>query len=162
SLRHAPPYHAARRLLALAGVTDASALTPGQAREALRAYFAAQTTDGPLVIVLDELQHADIASVQVLESALAAARDCPVLLLGRDPLPDTVVGHVQAWFDGFGPDLKRVLRAASLLDEFEDEALIALVGDKHRRDLEGWLQLLVDRGVLERASEAHHVFRFRS
>jgi hypothetical protein len=49
-----------------------------------------------------------------------------------------------------------------LLEQFDVAALVALVGDKHRRELEGWLQLLVDRGALERASDGDQAFRFRS
>jgi class 3 adenylate cyclase len=66
--------------------------------EAAAALLDAATVDGPVVIVLDDLQWADIASLQLLRHLARVAPHAPILLIGtyrdteleRSPLDDTL------------------------------------------------------------------------
>jgi tetratricopeptide (TPR) repeat protein len=66
-------------------------------------------------------------------------------------LPDTVLGMVQARLDGFGPDAKLVLRAASVYGEsFFAAGVRALLDDEHRKDVDRWLDILEEQEVVFR------------
>ena len=70
--------------------------------------------------------------------------------VGEDSdLPDTVLGMVQARFDGFGPDAKLVLRAGSVFGQvFRPAGIKALVDMDRRKDVERWLDILEKREIL--------------
>ena len=64
-------------------------------------------------------------------------------------LPDTVLGMVQARLDGFGPEAKLVLRAASVFGRgFRPAGVAALLDGERRKDIDRWLEILVDQEVL--------------
>jgi hypothetical protein len=64
-------------------------------------------------------------------------------------LPDTVLGIVQARFDGFGPDAKLVLRAGSIFGQvFRAAGVKALVDADRRKDVERWLEILEKQEIL--------------
>jgi len=64
-------------------------------------------------------------------------------------LPDTVLGMVQARLDGFGPDAKLVLRAASVFGQaFRPEGVKALLDGDRRKDVERWLGILEKQEIL--------------
>jgi eukaryotic-like serine/threonine-protein kinase len=64
-------------------------------------------------------------------------------------LPDTVLGMVQARLDSFGPEAKRVLRAASVFGEsFSAAGVKALLDDSGRRDVNHWLDILEAQEVV--------------
>jgi tetratricopeptide (TPR) repeat protein len=78
------------------------------------------------------------------------------------PLPDTVVGMVQARFDAVGAEAKRVLRAAAVFGQsFRPSGVRALVGDADRT-LDQWLDILAQKEVLfsRRAADTRE-FSFR-
>jgi hypothetical protein len=51
------------------------------AAAALIAWIEAQITAGPLLLVLDDVQHADLSSVKVLDDVLERLRDAPLMVL---------------------------------------------------------------------------------
>jgi hypothetical protein len=74
---------------------------------------------------------------------------------GVNALPDTVLAVIQARLASLGPELTRVLRAASVFgDTFWQEGLAALlgVGGESRR-LAMWLTTLAERELVERRRE---------
>jgi tetratricopeptide (TPR) repeat protein len=78
------------------------------------------------------------------------------------PLPDSVLGMVQARFDAIGPEAKRVLRAAAVFGQsFRPSGVRALVGDQDR-SLDQWLDILAGKEVLfaRRAADTRE-FSFR-
>ncbi len=86
-----------------------------------------------------------------------------------DALPDSILGMLQARFDGLGEEAKRVLRAASVFGEvFWAEGIEALVGAEGRGDAfsaRDWLDELTERELISirRASRfpQRHEYRFR-
>jgi tetratricopeptide (TPR) repeat protein len=78
-------------------------------------------------------------------------------------LPDTVLGMVQARLDGFGPDAKLVLRAASVFGEsFRTAGVAALLDEDGRRDLDRWLDILeAQEVVFRRRSGERRDYAFR-
>jgi len=64
-------------------------------------------------------------------------------------LPETVLGMVQARFDGFGPDAKLVLRAGSVFGQvFRPAWAKALVDGNVRKDVDRWLDILEKQEIL--------------
>jgi len=64
-------------------------------------------------------------------------------------LPDTVLGMVQARFDGFGPDAKLVLRAGSVFGQvFRPAGVKALLDGNVRKDVDRWLDILEKQELL--------------
>ena len=64
-------------------------------------------------------------------------------------LPDTVLGMVQARFDGFGPDAKLVLRAGSIFGQvFRPAGVKALLDGNVRKDVDRWLDILEKQEIL--------------
>ena len=64
-------------------------------------------------------------------------------------LPDTVLGMVQARFDGFGPDAKLVLRAGSVFGQvFRPAGVKALLDGNVRKDVDRWLDILERQEIL--------------
>jgi eukaryotic-like serine/threonine-protein kinase len=78
------------------------------------------------------------------------------------PLPDTVIGMVQARFDALGSDAKRVLRAGAVFGHvFRASGVRALVGDDDR-SLHQWLDILAKKEVIfprQAADTGEFVFR---
>ena len=63
---------------------------------------------------------------------------------------------VEGRLDGVEPDVRRVLRAASLFGEksFSIDALIALLGESARKGIAEWLEVLVMRDFVDREVKA--------
>lgn len=76
-------------------------------------------------------------------------------------LPDTVLGMVQARFDALGPELSRVLRAASVFGSvFPRDGVAALLGrDERSRSVGDWLERLTRAEVLEPREGGLYAFR---
>ena len=71
-------------------------------------------------------------------------------------VPDVVHAVVEGRLDGVEPDVRRVLRAASLFGEksFSVDALIALLGESARKGIAEWLEVLVMRDFVDREVKA--------
>jgi len=85
---------------------------------------------------------------------------------GMIGVPDAVHAVVEGRFEGVEPDVRRVLRAASLFGEktFSADGLISLLGESARKGIAEWLEVLVMRDFVERtvaAGEASYRFRER-
>jgi hypothetical protein len=85
---------------------------------------------------------------------------------GAMSVPDVVYAIAEGRLEGVEPDVRRVLRAASLFGEkpFTVESLIALLGESSRKGIAEWLEVLVMRGFIEfelKAGEANYRFRER-
>jgi serine/threonine protein kinase len=85
---------------------------------------------------------------------------------GAIAVPDVVHAMVEGRLEGVEPDVRRVLRAASLFGEklFNADALIALLGESSRKGIAEWLEVLVMRDFIERevkVGEASYRFRER-
>ncbi len=92
------------------------------------------------------------------ELARAAARG--------EPLPRTVIASVQVRLDALEPPARLVLRAASVIGRrFPRAAIEALVGTRGGVDVSGWLDALVQVGMIDRVPSGglvdreEHVFR---
>jgi hypothetical protein len=95
-----------------------------------------------------------------LEEMAVAARP------GTMSVPDVVFAMAEGRLEGVEPDVRRVLRAASLFGEkpFTVESLIALLGESSRKGIAEWLEVLVMRGLIEfelKAGEANYRFHER-
>jgi len=95
-----------------------------------------------------------------LEELVASTRD------GTLDVSETVYAIVEGRLDGLEPDVRRVLRAASLYGEklFGVESLIAVLGEPSRKSIGEWMEVLVMRALIERdirLGEASHHFRER-
>ena len=93
-----------------------------------------------------------------LEEMALAARP------GAVSVPDVVYAIAEGRLEGIEPDVRRVLRAASLFGEkpFTVESLIALLGESSRKGIAEWLEVLVMRGFVEfelKVGEANYRFR---
>jgi serine/threonine protein kinase len=85
---------------------------------------------------------------------------------GMIGVPEVVHAIVEGRLEGVEPDVRRVLRAASLFGEkpFNAAALIALLGESARKGIAEWLEVLVMRDFIERdvkVGEASYRFRDR-
>jgi serine/threonine protein kinase len=83
---------------------------------------------------------------------------------GTLAVPDVVHAVVEGRLEGVEPDVRRVLRAASLFGEktFDADALIALLGESARKGIAEWLEVLVMRDFIERQVAAGNAsYRFR-
>lgn len=79
---------------------------------------------------------------------------------------NAVYAMVEGRFEGLEPDVRRVLRAASLYGEksFAVESLLALLGESARKSIAEWMEVLVMRNLLDRdvrMGEASYQFRDR-
>jgi serine/threonine protein kinase len=95
-----------------------------------------------------------------LEEMAVAARP------GTMSVPDVVYAIAEGRLEGVEPDVRRVLRAASLFGEkpFTVESVIALLGESSRKGIAEWMEVLVMRGLVEfdlKAGEANYRFRER-
>jgi predicted ATPase len=85
---------------------------------------------------------------------------------GKLGVPEVVHAVVEGRLEGVEPDVRRVLRAASLFGDkpFCVDALIALLGESARKGIAEWLEVLIMRDFIERevkAGEASYRFRER-
>jgi len=83
---------------------------------------------------------------------------------GAIAVPEVIHAVVEGRLEGVEPDVRRVLRAASLFGEkmFDADALIALLGESARKGIAEWLEVLVMRDFIERQVAAGHAsYRFR-
>jgi serine/threonine protein kinase len=200
-------------------------------------WLQAKCADGAPIVVLEDLQWADAASVQALDEALGLLADQPLFILalgrpeveerfpglwgervvecvrlaalprrsgqsllqlrtppltaeaehfvlerwegnptfleemadalaaGRSGVPDVVLAAVEARFDCLLPEVRRVLRAASLFGDkfFSAESLVAVLGEASRREMGEWLENLVMRDLVQRQADGTEVaYRVRN
>jgi eukaryotic-like serine/threonine-protein kinase len=84
---------------------------------------------------------------------------------GKTIVPETVLGLVEARFDELEGEVRRVARAASVYGDepFSPEGVIAILGEKSRRDLGECLEILVGRDLLQRYLDGGEIgYRFRN
>jgi len=79
---------------------------------------------------------------------------------------DAVYAVVEGRVEGVEPDVRRVLRAASLYGEknFSPESLLALLGESGRKSIAEWMEILVMKNLIDRdvrLGEASYHFRER-
>lgn len=87
------------------------------------------------------------------------------LAAGRTHVPEVILAAVEARFDVLPPEVRRVLRAASLYGDkfFSAEALIAVLGEPSRREMNEWLETLVMRDFVQRQADSSEVaYRIRN
>ena len=87
------------------------------------------------------------------------------LAAGHSGVPDVVLAAVEARFDCLSPEVRRVLRAASLYGDkfFSTEALVAVLGEASRREMGEWLENLVMRDLVQRQADGSEVaYRVRN
>jgi predicted ATPase len=87
------------------------------------------------------------------------------LAAGRTHVPEVILAAVEARFDVLPPEVRRVLRAASLYGDkfFSAEALIAVLGEPSRREMNEWLETLVMRDFVQRQADGSEVaYRIRN
>jgi eukaryotic-like serine/threonine-protein kinase len=72
--------------------------------------------------------------------------------MGVQAISDAVYAVVEGRFEGVEPDVRRVLRAASLFGDrpFNVDSLIALLGESARKGIAEWLEILIMRNFIER------------
>jgi hypothetical protein len=132
-----------RPLLQKHGLTMLRQLAPGNTRS-VEEFVMARWEGNPLF--LDEL------SQSAQEGPLAVS--------------DAIYAIVEGRLEGLEPDVRRVLRAASLYGEknFSMESLLALLGEPSRKSIAEWMEVLVMRGLIDRdvrLGEASYHFRDR-
>jgi serine/threonine protein kinase len=81
-------------------------------------------------------------------------------------ISDAVYAVVEGRLEGVEPDVRRVLRAASLFGDkpFTVDALVALLGESARKGIAEWLEILIMKDFVERdvvVGEATYRFRQR-
>jgi predicted ATPase len=81
-------------------------------------------------------------------------------------ISDAVYAVVEGRLEGVEPDVRRVLRAASLYGDkpYTVDALIALLGESARKGIAEWLEILIMKDFVERdvvVGEATYRFRQR-
>ena len=83
---------------------------------------------------------------QFLEEMAASASK------GTLGISDAVYAVVEGRLEGVEPDVRRVLRAASLFGDkpFSVDSLIALLGESARKGIAEWLEILIMRNFIER------------
>jgi eukaryotic-like serine/threonine-protein kinase len=79
---------------------------------------------------------------------------------------DAVYAIVEGRMEGLEPDVRRVLRAASLYGEknFSVESLLVLLGESARKSIAEWMEVLIMRNLIDRdvrLGEASYHFRER-
>jgi eukaryotic-like serine/threonine-protein kinase len=95
-----------------------------------------------------------------LEELVASTRQ------GTLGVSDTVYAIVEGRVEGVEPDVRRVLRAATLYGEknFSVDALLALLGEPARKNIAEWMEILVMKGLIDRdirVGSAWYQFRER-
>src|SRR5207244_4415064 len=117
-----------------------------QVAAAWRTWLEAECAARPVLLVLEDLQWADPASLLLVAEvlrALAAGAD-----LRSADQPASPLEMVQARLDALAPPVQRVLRAAAGLGEsFRATALVAALGEV-AIDVDAALATLIDREVI--------------
>jgi serine/threonine protein kinase len=72
--------------------------------------------------------------------------------MGVQAISDAVYALLEGRFEGIEPDVRRVLRAASLFGDrpFTVDSLMALLGESARKGIAEWLEILIMRNFIER------------
>jgi hypothetical protein len=236
-VRSTARYQVLAPLLAQAGIDTDWNVSAQQIQDAWIEWLRARCAEGPVLLVLEEMQWADLACVQLVDTALRLLKDQRLFVLavgrpevedqfpalwseraierlrlpplgrrsgqalvrhfiaGASPetesfildrwdgnpffleelvesvlssktiVPETVLGVVEARFDELEIEVRRVARAASVFgdDTFSAEGVIALLGEKSRRELGECLEILVGRDLLQRfLNGGETVYRFRN
>jgi eukaryotic-like serine/threonine-protein kinase len=92
------PYALLRKLVGDPLAPLSSPTRDAHAREALLAWVQSRCADGPLVLVLEDLQWGDLASIGCLGACVVAAAEQPLLVLGLTR-PDARTGARASWHD---------------------------------------------------------------
>jgi eukaryotic-like serine/threonine-protein kinase len=129
---------------------------PTKHGHSLLRHWAASASRGVEEFVLERWE----GNPLFLEEVVASTRN------GSLAVSDTVYAIVEGRLEGLEPDVRRVLRAASLYGEkyFSVESLIALLGEPSRKSIAEWMEVLIMRGFIERdvrLGEASYHFRDR-
>jgi len=225
------------RIFGSAGINLAPPVGPREVQEAFTMWLRSRSSEAPVLLLMDDVQWADLPCLLITAAALKVLGDRPIcvvafgrpevderipatwggcaverlkmaplprlagetllrhLLPGPTPdienfvldrwegnpffieelveavretagkAPETVLGLVEQRFEEFSPEVRRALRAASLYGDegFSPDGVVALLGERGRRDLGDCLGILVAREVLQRWStpDGETVYRFR-
>jgi len=224
-------------ILAQAGIDTDWNVSAQQVQDAWVEWLRARCAEGPVLLVLEEMQWADLACVQLIDTALRLLKDqrlfvlaigrpevedqfpglwneraverlrlpplsrksgqtlvrhflggasaeieafvldrwdgnpffleelVEAVLTGKPIVPETVLGVVEARFDELESEVRRVARAASVFgdESFSPEGVVALLGEKSRRELTDCLEILVGRDLLQRTLNGGETgYRFRN
>jgi serine/threonine protein kinase len=235
-VRSTTRYPLVRGLLGAAGI-DLDWKNPATAiQDAWIEWLRARCAERPVMLVLDDMQWADLASTQLVDAALRALQSQPFFVLGtgrlevdeqfpglwaeraverlrlpalgrkqgqqllrhfvpaptpemetwvldrwegnpffleelidavmssRTIVPETVLGLVESRLDELTPEVRRVLRAASVFGDepFSPQGVVALLGEKSRREVLDTLEVLAANEVLQRINTGEIDYRFRS
>jgi serine/threonine protein kinase len=236
-VRSTARYQLLGQVLARAGIDTDWKVNATQIQDAWIEWLRARCAEGPVLLVLEEMQWADLACVQLIDTALRLLKDQSLFVLalgrpevedqfpgmwneraverlrlpplgrksgqtlvrhfiaganpdtesfildrwdgnpffleelalavlsGKSIVPETVLGVVEARFDELEPEIRRVARAASVFgdESFSPEGVVALLGEKSRRELTDCLEILVGRDILQRfLNGGEPVYRFRN
>jgi hypothetical protein len=235
-VRPEPDFTLLGSVLTAAGIQTAGRDATQVKREFVK-WLRGKASAGATIMVLEDLQWADAASVRVMDEVLSLCSDQPLLLLalgrpeveerfpglwgermveyirlaplprkagqsllrlrvpplkaeaehfllerwegnpmfleemadaiaaGRSVVPEVVLAAIEARFDCLSPEVRRVLRAASLYGDkfFSAEALVAVLGEASRREMGEWLENLVMRDLVQRQADGSEVaYRVRN
>jgi eukaryotic-like serine/threonine-protein kinase len=224
-------------VLARAGIDTDWNITAAQIQDTWVEWLRARCAEGPVLLVLEEMQWADLACVQLVDTALRLLKDQSLFVLaigrpevedqfpglwneraverlrlpplgrksgqalvrhfihgatpeteafvldrwdgnpffleelveavlsGKTIVPETVLGVVEARFDDLEGEIRRVARASSVFgdESFSAEGVVALLGEKNRRELTECLEILVSRDILQRfLNGGETAYRFRN
>jgi serine/threonine protein kinase len=230
-------YQLLGKLLTDAGIDLDFKVSAQQIQDAWIEWLRARCAAGPVLLVLEEMQWADLACVQLVDTALRLLKDQSLFVLalgrpevedqfpglwnersverlrlpplgrksgqtlvrhfihgaseeteafvldrwdgnpffleelvvavlaGKTIVPDSVLGVVEARFDELETEVRRVARAASVFGDeaFSPEGVVALLGEKSRRELTDALEILVGRDMLQRCVVGGETaYRFRN
>jgi serine/threonine protein kinase len=236
-VRSAARYQLLGPVLAQAGIDTDWNVNAQQVQDAWVEWLRARCAEGPVLLVLEEMQWADLACVQLVDTALRLLKDQSLFVLaigrpevedqfpglwneraverlrlpplgrksgqalvrhfiagappeteafvldrwdgnpffleelvesvlsGKTIVPETVLGVVEARFDELEGEIRRVARAASVFGDepFSPEGVVAILGEKSRRELMECLEILVGRDILQRfLNGGDTAYRFRN
>jgi predicted ATPase len=236
-VRSTARYQVLGPILAQAGIDTDWNVTAQQIQDAWVEWLRARCAEGPVLLVLEEMQWADLACVQLVDIALRLLKDQSLFVLaigrpevedqfpglwneraverlrlpplgrksgqalvrhfiagagpetesfildrwdgnpffleelveavlsGKTIVPETVLGVVEARFEELEGEVRRVARAASVFgdENFSPEGVVALLGEKSRRELTDCLEILVGRDLLQRfLNGGDTIYRFRN
>jgi predicted ATPase len=224
-------------VLAQAGIDAAWNVNAAEVQEAWILWLRARCTEGPVLLVLEDLQWADLASVQLIDAGLRLLKEQSLFVLGigrpeveeqfpglwseraverlrLPPLgrktgqslvrhfikevgketetwilerwdgnpffleelvdavcsgktiaPETVLGMIESRLAELETSVRRVARAASVFGDepFSPDAVLAILGERARAELDDSLEILVGRDLMQRClSDGATAYRFRN
>jgi serine/threonine protein kinase len=236
-VRSTARYQVLGPILAQAGINTDWNVGAQQIQDAWVEWLRVRCAEGPVLLVLEEMQWADLACVQLVDTALRLLKDQSLFVLaigrpevedqfpglwneraverlrlpplgrksgqtlvrhfvagappeveafildrwdgnpffleelveavlsGKTIVPETVLGVVEARFDELESEIRRVARAASVFgdENFSPEGVVALLGEKSRRELTECLEILVGRDLLQRfLNGGETAYRYRN